>query len=667
MQKTLLVVFATALIAVSFGATVNSSLTAFMQRYTGNATLALLYANSTSGIAIVGVNNGKLAVSLNPYSLVTNKSMAFGAFRGYLLGDKSYNSSLLSSLAGYVTSMRSGTRPAFAQCLSYTGLNSTYLPINSSKGCLGIAACSQRYSNATIGPVLGTGIVNFSKRYNIFNSSYNSFEDIISKVNRSNYFFYAGQLAQYASSMAAVPYALLHNPLFSVPSNFSSNLYTNCPYFPSASTLESAPWYCSMLSFCQNIPFSLQNASKLQGIASQLESIPSDSAISSAADNAASLAQSYLQRAGAGNQTLFIAFLGKSATLISSARNLSKKVSDPTLFGLFLQLNSSESAFQASYYTTLNATERSLSPVLAQMQSTYSNLSSRYSELLGLSASADAALLSAQLSSPGSTQLAQLTSMARNITAQLSGRVNSADFQSIRANLTAIAGAASALSSPASLGAFVKAADSWFINPIISSMNENSAAKAASAPFYAALLSLIIGSIAVLFLYRGTYYRYTRVKKSRLDKKVKRSWEILFLVAIIAVVIYAAATYAFAVSANSALPLSGFTSRLASSSSVIIALDSGLASSQQVNECVATLKGSLQSQGKLVTEVATRGALCSSGNATSDCLNQFMADNMPIILIENTTTSYRGIYGYVLYANESYSSGPACALSGLLK
>lgn len=294
MQKFVFVVMAAAFVSMGFAGSVNSSLSSFLHPFIGNSTATLAYSNATQGIAIVQVNGNYLAVSLHPYALVTNSVASFQAFRTFMFQNKSLNFSLIGNLSSKMGSLYASSRLGFATCLTYTGLTSSYLSQNSSKGCLSVATCSARLANATIGPIMQEGIVNLSKNYNIFNNSYGSFNSMISNVNRQNYYSYAGELAGYAGSFANVPYALLHNPLFSPPGNFSASLYKNCPTFPTAGTLQNFPWYCQMLRYCQNVAFNYTNASTVKSIAQQLQALPTNSSINATASAAASLASSYI-------------------------------------------------------------------------------------------------------------------------------------------------------------------------------------------------------------------------------------------------------------------------------------------------------------------------------------------------------------------------------------
>lgn len=666
MQRIVFAVAIAAFISMGFAGSVNSSMSSFLHPFIGNGTATLAYYNASMGIVIAQVNGGYLAVSLQPYALVTNSVRAYPAFKAMMFQNVSVNFSAIGNLTAKVDALYGSSRPGFAACLKYTGLTDSYLAENSTKGCLSVSTCSSLLANQTLGPIAQTGIVNFSRNYNKFNSSYAAFNSLQVAVNQGNYYSYAGQLGAYASGIAAVPYALLHNPLFSPPANFTASLYKNCPAFPTAGTLQNFPWYCQMIRYCQNVGFNYANASAVETIAQQLQALPTNTSISAAASAAASLAGNYIKAAGKGNLTLFNEFMNGSSALVSEAKALSTKVSDPSLSSFLSRLNSTISSFAQSNYQNLTATERSISGIVSHLQVTYGNLSSQYGRLLNMSASLQSALLTAQLSNPGSAQLQGLESVSSNITTRLNTKVSSSDFNSIGQNLTSLSQQAASLGSPISVAAFVKSADAWFVWPLLSVTPGTVASKSALAPAYAAVLSLIIGLIALLVFDRATYHRLFRSRKVKPDKKAKRMWNAVFAIAIAVIAAYVAATYFVAASAGSVLPIQGFQSRLSSTSSVAIAIDGAL-STNAVQQCAASLEGSLRSGGKTVISFTERNLTCVSGNSTNGCIDQFLASGIPVVVIGNGSTSYRGLYGYAMYANQSFSSGASCGLASLLR
>lgn len=653
-----------AFMSVSFAGPVNASLGGFLRGFIGNANASIAYSNPS--FAIVLVNGSYIAVGLSPYSMVTNYTESYDDFKAFVLHNSSFNTSLVTNLTAKVDALYRGSRGSFAQCFTYTGLNSTYLQQNSSQGCASVSICSDYLANSTLSPSVQTGIVNLSKQYNVLNQSYNGFNAIVGKVTAGNYYEYADQLASYAEKIGDVPFNLMHNPLFGVPGNFSTGLYKNCPYFPSAGTLQSFPWYCQMLNICQ-VGFNYANATSIQAAAQQLQALPSNSTISGDAARAVSLANSYILSSSAGNATIFNDYINSTASISRNATSLSAKVANASLLGLLYQLNLTIRNVKASYYANLAGAKRNVSAVLAQMANLTSELRARYYSAYNLSVGNAALLAAKELDSPGSPAVAQLAGQQTAMQALFGNVIPSGALAGITANVTALRSSIGALGEPLSLGAFVKSADSWFMDPIVSSLAEPLQARIAATPLYAALLSLIIGGIIVLIVYKFTYYGLNKGKRIKRSRPVKKAWGYLFIVLIILALVYAGVTYAVASGANGYLPLSGFMAQLSGSRSAVIAVDSGLSGNASITACVASLQAGLAAQHKNVSTVTESGYQCS-GAASPDCLDTYAASGTPVVLVNATGQSgYRGLYGYMLYSNESYAAGANCRLAQLFK
>lgn len=662
------------------GSAVNSSLGGFLHVYT-NATATVAY--TTSGFAIVQINGGYIIVNTTHYALVSSNATAYDVFKQFRLANTSFNSTIVQNLTAKINQLRHSSAPGFTECFTYTGLNATYLATNSFKGCYNVGPCSSYISKSLYTPSLTIGITNLSKQYNIFNQSYNGYQSIQGKVDSNNYYLYTGQLATYASNIGTMPFTLIENPLFSVPGNFSYALFRNCPIFPSAGTLQNFPWYCSMLGYCRNINFNFSNAYSIQQTAKQLQALPSNSTINSDAKSATFLASSYISAESAkiakliNGNAMISHLLNASAIGLSQAKSLNLKVSDSRLTSLINELNATSSGIRQAIFTNLTSAVRNLSALVNSTATLTAQLSATYYSAYNLSLQNNAALLSRQLDNPNNAAVQQLVAREGNLSGMFQVQISSGAISALESNLTAVQASIGSLQSPWSISAFVKSIDSWFITPLVSGINESMQARIASAPIYAAVLSFIIGAIALLIVYKLLYHRFNKkhhqIKLKRAPKHVKAAWMRLFIIMLAIVIIYVAITYIFAAGANSWLPIGGLMSRLSASPSVAIAVNSSAAQSNSVASCVASLRSDFTATQKHVPMITVNAFSCVTVNTTqassTDCLNPFMNAGTPVILItgNSTKSGYRGLYGYVFYANESYSTGANCQLAQLFK
>jgi hypothetical protein len=208
----------------------------------------------------------------------------------------------------------------------------------------------------------------------------------------------------------------------------------------------------------------------------------------------------------------------------------------------------------------------------------------------------------------------------------------------------------------------------------VSSIGGTIPSKIASAPFFAALLSLIIGVIVLAIIYLLTYHRLMRKKKIHHTRHVKKTWIKLFAIMFVVVLIYAYITYVFASSANLSLPISSFINVVHSSSNVTILINQTVSSNPSISTCVSSLKSALLSMNKHVNTITETGFVCnvasSSSLVSSDCINKMLSSGVPIIFIDGSNVNelaYKGLFGNILYASGSSVQGSSCPLSNIFK
>ncbi len=690
MQKTFLpVLFLLSMIALAQASPVqlNASMRGFLQQYMPNATINtstyynFQYANSSYLVMENSNSNYVVVNSTAGYSILTNNTQLYPILKGFMLGSYTLNTTLLDALSGNMIVFAGQAKKGFVQCLSNTGLNGTNLATNSFYGCYSNPLCYQYISNATMAPSLEHGIVNFSKAYNTYNSSYNDFNGIVPNVNSGNAYVYVNRISADINNIVSLPTTLAHNQLFYVPGTFDTNLFKNCPIFPTPEILQSSPWYCQMLHYCSSINFnySIINSSKAQ-LSKIVASTPSNQTISAKASTAALLGSSYVTPVlTARNTKAFKELLNQTQPLFNSvmanALALSKHVSNASLALYVSRLNATYSEIVSKgIYQNLTAANATVYMLLNNVTGLYGVINNRYLAAYNLSVNTSAILLQKQLESPEDPTLAALTSRYESLQAEFSKPLNYSGLALIEANLTSIKSAAMGISSPLSLAAFVKATDSWFVNPLVSMGSMPLQSRIAVAPLYAALLSLVIGLVLLFIVYLVTYARFNRNKHIHKSKDVKKAWVKLFAILSVAVLIYAYVTYLYAASANQSLPLDGFLSSLKSGSQATIVLNQSLASDANIMQCVTAVKSGLLGMGKQVQLVSESNYVCNITSSTAiinpDCINQLYASGSPTIFItggSNNYLGYKGMYGTVLYASGMPASGSSCYVAQLLK
>ncbi len=666
---------------------INSTMAAFLGNYIpGNTVNSSAYTafqyNSSSFIMMQTGGNYIIINATAPYSIITNYSEAYPILRFFLTSRATIDMAPLNSLNYSISKLVQRSAAPISQCLTYTGLNrSNYLSTNSYQGCYSVGTCYLYLANVTKSPLLEKGIVNFSQNYNIYNSSYNSFKAAMSEINSANYYSYIGNITSYASSIAAVPYALQHNQLFPVPGNFSYPLFANCPFFPTPETIQSAPWYCQMLSYCSSLNFNLSLVSSIRGTVSSIESTALTSQkISAITTNSTKLANSYVEPVIIKQNTgLFNSFINSTSgpynTTIASAVSINTKILNESLANLTAKLNSTFKAAVSKginqNVTTANALIHSM---IANLGALTRKVSLAYYTVYNSSLSNEGALLKAQLDNPGSAEAASLAVKQKGIDAIFSGQITYAELDNIKSNVTSIKQALASIGTPFSIGAFVKSLDSWFVNPAVASTGGTIPSKIASAPFYAALLSLIIGLALLAIAYMLTYHRLSRKKRLHNARHVKRAWAKLFALLFVVVLIYAYATYVFASQANSSLPTSGFVGIVRSSGSVTILVNQSVYSTSAVTQCIASLRSSLSAMNRSSAVVTESGYLCNVANSSAlineQCINQLLGSGSPVIFIDGmkgNALAYKGLFGNIMYASGTAVQGSSCPLSSIFK
>jgi hypothetical protein len=661
----------------------NSSVSTFLSQYIPSSALSsssfylqrvgastYIVMKSSSGYIVVNVTGGR-------YSVLLNSSQIYPVLRPFLLSIYFPNQSIFSNMSGEMKSFISQASPNINDCLIETGLSQyTCTLANQCFSCQTVPNCKKVLS-ATGGPSypFGLGIMNFSSSYASFNSSYNTFESALSGVNESNINSRLASLKGSLSSIISLSASMPHNPIFPLPSNFSSSLFQNCPSYVS----NQAPWYCTAVGYCKSLSFNNTILSAVSSQLSSLSSLPiSNSSVSAESSSSAQLAASFVQPVlNKELQAQFSAFMNytypRYNSTVKEASFLASRLSNSSLA---FELASLESQFSKARNLSINqnisAANSSISSLISRLNTLDSQLSSLYMPVYNASLQSTLLIAMHELDYQHVPyQLASIAAQMQQINAELSTQVNSTTLTKLSSTLDSIKAKAQSFAPAFSMPALVKSIDGGIISSLLSGSSASVSSKLAAAPLYAALISFLIGIVVLLLFYSATYGRLKKRRKLKITHRTKRAWKLLFLVLLLLVLVYTYATYAYAAGANSFLPLSSFTGAVKAHSIVFVAVNTSSALNTSTVACATALQSTLSSLGKVSRVISISNGTCILSNATETisgtaCYNQLMASGTPVVLLGANTTIYKGMYGNIMYVGSSLSNGASCYISKIL-
>ncbi len=656
---------------------INASLQSFLAEYLPNSTIANYSYISSGNFIIMQSSNNYMVLSKNPYSFVTNSSVAYNVIKNYSMALYSRNlTEAISALNKSVTAFVTQSMPSINECLLHTGINmsNTCTVSNFCYPCMQVPACSNLLSNTSTQPIATSAISNFSNQYHIYEKAFAGFSNAVSNSNSSNAYMHINAIISNASLIASVPSALLYNPLFPVPHGFNTSLFKTCPYFVTL----SSPWYCQSLSFCNRINFNSTLLAEISNEINAIKAIPiSNQKMQSAANAAVALANSYIEPVlQARKANAVTELVDRLSPLYKAAMNNATAAlsvsADPQLAAMANQLTAAFNNLSSNgIYMNLSNANSSIMKLLNEMMPISSNILSSYYMLANESKKLEALALKAELNYPSNAKIAELAAKAQEYGIMLSNSINSSQMPMLKANMSLIGNSLNSFGNPFTMPMLVKSTDGWFASVLAYLIPGSIQSKISLAPFYAALFPFIIGIALLLLLYQLTYARLSRKKRIKATKDVKHAWMKLFLVLFIIVAIYSYVTFAYASQANSFLPVSGFLNSLHNPHLVIL-VNQNYAFNISVMSCVASIEQSMRNETN-VSIIAEHNMQCNTLSNSSvgsvDCLNPLLLRGIPVVLINENGSyvSYKGMYGNMLYASGPATIGSSCTLAYLLK
>jgi hypothetical protein len=433
--------------------------------------------------------------------------------------------------------------------------------------------------------------------------------------------------------------------------------------------------YCGYLSFDPNLLNSISSAQ--QQLSAQ---VPSKSAIAIYSSASARAASSYLFQANSKiNSASYQAFLNSTYPVynetVASASALLAKSPNANLSASLSQLKASFAAILSNgVNTSISSESQGFNSILSGVISRYEAANSSFAQASSYSSNYTLDAIAAQLNyKQVPPRLVELSAQLQSLDLAVGSGPNATAVAAALPDLKVIGLQLGVFVPLTTMGYLVKALDGWFINALLAGSNSPVQSKIASAPAYAALLSLAIGIVLLAIVYMATYRRFSRRHKLRLGRKAKTAWMVLFLGLAVAVLAYSYATYAYAQSATGFLPFAYFTGYLHSSRGAYVVLNGSSAyQNSGIGACASAISSVLTAEGKSVTTVSATNYSCMAGGTVSPmgvgCIDSALGSGMPVISLSATGggITYKGLYGTMMYASGANATGSSCMAAQLL-
>ncbi|MDE1824333.1 MAG: hypothetical protein KGH74_03470 [Candidatus Micrarchaeota archaeon] len=642
-----------------------SSVTALLRSYNiSGSTIASLKAYNTTynGMQYVLLyKSGQpqfLVNATGTYSFVLNSSRVAAIITGYITANslQSINASKLNAQMHKYENSSSGP---LTRCLYEVGIpesGQTCTLANYCASCNFVPICKKALTQTggASGP-MGTGVIQLEAESSNLTAAFSTFYSATSTINASNANQQIVSIKGSFSTVSSVSTTMSQNPLFPPPATAD---YSQCQGFGSSTsnTVTAGPWYCNSVGFCEFLTYNSTLLTLMQTEISSISSLPLTTAqINKIAVNISNNENTYVApllnaQKQAQLNALLNTTLANYSIVVSGSASLLTHVSNSMISSALAALTANYNSTVDNYIdVNLTAANKTLGTQMRNLTRLYKSANSTYSGIAGLADNNTALLIEAQIANPNNQdpKVSSLSFQQAQLNLQVNGKISNLTYTkaallSINANAKSIL--STSFGNP--LVGFTRAVDMPAVMAIEGPSQASYASKLSSVPLYATLVSLAIG-IVVLALLAVLYVSLNRSRRIRIDSRSSRNWTMLFAFVLVIVLIYVFATHALASSANSSAPLSSFKSSVASSNSVLIAVNGTQTSA--MSGCVTKISNALKGMNKTVSVAYLSGDKCtiSSGIQTTDsCLNSYASKNKPIIMMQSANTSSVSIYSF---------------------
>ena len=549
-------------------------------------------------------------------------------------------------------------------CLAETGLDrATCTLSNLCQSCSFVPACNQVLQQ-TGGPseAFGAGIIQFQAQYDALKANESLLISSTSNVTAGSLFSDSARINAAFSNVSAITQDIYENPIFPPPASVNLG---NCNAIGSSlanASLANAPWYCNAVGFCE---FTTYNYTKLAVIQNMINTLNKDMPTSSYVDSKAVLINNTessiivplisAQKAKELSSALNVTLAGYGLTVNETASLLSH-ISNASLSASLSSLEAGYSNLKQNYLSlNISTAANAVSANLTAVSSLYVKAKPAYAKILGIAQNITALIIALQ-SGTSNPAVASIAFKEDALNAVVGGKIS--NTAAVTKNLTTVQADAKSLETinlnPAELS---RSTDGPFTALLAPALGLTYPAAVASSPAFGALLSLIIGIIALSLLY-GFHVYLKKKNKVKLNPRTRRAWAMLFGLVILIVIIFVALTYYYAAAANSSAYIASFENAVQSSKGVGIVLN-GTTSPSMIS-CANRLYNDTVGLGKTAKIAYVSGAQCSIGGkpyTSSQCLNSFVASGTPFVVLTNSSTE--SIKAYSMYGTALYASGDA--------
>lgn len=654
----------------------SSSISTSLIRYNVSQSIvnSLKYVNVTANglnYTILYYNNAPYLVvnDSSSYSFVFNTSTIFSVIKNYTL-HQSISSINFTSLAANLQQFQDSSASSYNDCLTETGLNagSTCTLSNNCQSCQSTPVCNKAlYESggfaeangqyvtkyATQGGVTLTnpfaqGILELSVNRTQLINNYTAFYSSIQKINASNAAAYLPILVNSIDNISSITHDLYTNPLFPELSNVTNSELSTCiTYVPQ----YTAPWYCQMSGFCENLNYNFSMLSAIQLQLAKISTIPITNAqilgvATSVQHNTLQTVYPYVARERyAALQNKTSAEIASYSLLLNQSNSLLLKTSNSSLSLSVSALKSYYTYMQDNYLSlNISSLAHNFSIDLSKAQSAYMQANATYNSMLNLSAQNDKLLLLAQLNGMQESSLANLSFQELSLDNQMQTHVSNTIYADRQLSLINNLAKSEYQSSKTlfSLNGISRAIGAPFAMLILPMISSDYGNNVASAPLAAALLAIII-SIVILLAVLLWHRSLAKKGKLRASARTHSNWMKLFAIIGLALLLYIMLAYIASSQASSGIRGDSFKSIISSSPSIAIITNG---TSQGITACANTLNQTLK--GKHIDRISIVNGFCTgviAGNL-SDCLENYAKQNEPVIYFSSAQNNSITMYSY---------------------
>lgn len=636
--------------------------------YGGANYIVLQPTNGTPDYLLVNSTGGT-------YRLVSNSATANAVLSYFIPSGYALNESKVSYLRSALSNFTAQAAPNITDCVIETGTSppftNTYY--NATLGCDTVLNCRNvlsQYGTTYFVP----GLANFSIRYELYNSTINSYRSALASLNASN-----------AGSLSTTLKTDLSNLRLSVTQLPNESIFAPQITFNPAScstTGLNEPWYCVAIPYCSPLNMNSTLVANMASVqASLLAGVPTNAFVSDAEAHASSSSKAYLYaEAEKANASAYNSFLTAAYPLynstLSGMESVMARINDTNLSVSIRALESGFSNIRTrGFNQSVSSANVAFATLIENATSALKLANSSYSNAYGLARNDTEAAIAAQLNyrvSP--VRLAQISSQLFAIDRTInSGKVNQTYLNTVSGTLQEMRVELAVYVAPVTMAYLTKLLTGGFATAMLSGSKASVQSKDSSAPLYSALEALIIDAVIIAVIYYFTYHRLSTRHKIRRSRAVRYAWIALFVLLAVLAVADAALTYGYAQAANAFLPFSHFAGVVSSSKSVMVALNGTSAyGNSSLVACADSIKSALSANGRNVTVVGiTNGTCTSNGQISSlglDCYDHAVSSGVPVVVLDSGPSymAYKGIYGYNLYVSGSPADGQSCLVSSVL-